>query len=119
MEDLGAEVSLKGCDVVDGREYYVIKVISRFGTDIDYYVSTETYRLERARAVRPLHPTVDPTRITIEERWTDFRVVEGVLHPFGYSMWNVDTDEQLTWLEVHSIERDRQATPSTFALPVP
>lgn len=119
MEDLGAEVSLRGCDSVDGREYYVINVISRFGTDIDYYVSKDKYRLERARAIRPLHPTVDPTPITIEERWTDFRVVEGVLHPFGYSMWNIDADEQLSWLEVHSIERDREATRATFALPGP
>ncbi len=117
MEDLGAVVALKGCDEIDGKSFYVITVVSRFGTDIDYYVSSNEYRLERGRSVRPLHPTVDPTPITIEERWTDFREVQGVLHPFGYSMWNITTDERLSWLEVHSIERDEEAIVSTFAIP--
>ena len=44
-------------------------------------------------------------------------LVEGVLHPFGYSLWNIDSGERLSWLEVHSIERDREATVATFALP--
>jgi len=117
MKGLGAVITLRGCESVDEREFYVINVVSRFGTDIDYYVSRDSYRLERGRSVRPLHPTVDPTPIIIEERWSDFRLVEGVLHPFGYSMWNVDTGERLSWLEVHSIERDREANSSTFALP--
>jgi hypothetical protein len=117
MQGLGAAVTLEGCNTIDDRDYFVINVVSRFGSNIDYYVSTDTYRLERSRTVRPLHPTVDPTPITIEERWTDFRFVDGVLHPFGFSLWNIETGEQLSWLEVHSIERDRDATISTFALP--
>jgi hypothetical protein len=117
MADLGATVSFRGCASVDEREYFVINVVSRFGTDIDYYISRDSYRLERGRSTRPLHPTADPTPITIEERWSDFRMVEGVLHPFGYSQWNVDTSERLSWLEVHSIERDNSANVQTFARP--
>ena len=117
MEDLGATVRFTGCAVLDDQEYFVIEVVSRFGTDIDYYVNRDTYQLERARSVRPLHPTQDPTPITVEERWSDFRMVEGVLHPFGYSQWNVDTGERLSWLEVHSIERDTSANVQTFAKP--
>ena len=117
MEDLGATVRFDGCTVIDDREYYTINIVSRFGTDIDYFVSVEDFRLERARSVRALHPSIDPTQITIEERWDDFRYVDGVLHPFHYSNWNVDTNERLNWLEVHSIERDADATPQTFAKP--
>lgn len=117
MADLGADVSFEGCDDIEGEIYFVVNVVSRFGTDIDYYVSTEDYRLKRARSVRPLHPTQDPTPITIEERWSDFRYVGGVLHPFAYSNWNVTTGERLNWLEVHTIERDRDATTATFAKP--
>ena len=117
MTSLGADVSLVGCDTVEGTHYYVINVVSRFGTDIDYYLSSEDFRLERGRSVRPLHPTQDPTPITIEERWGDFRLVSGVLHPFAYSQWNVDSGERLAWLEIHSIEVDDDATVSTFAKP--
>ena len=117
MEGLGADVSLTGCESIDDEAYHVIKVVSRFNTDIDYYVSSVDYRLKRARSVRPLHPTQDPTPITIEERWGDFRVVEGVLHPFAYSNWNVTSGERLNWLEVHSIQRDNGATVATFAKP--
>lgn len=117
MQGLGAEVTFEGCDEIDGTPYYVVNVVSRFGTDIDYYLHAGTYRIERGRSVRPLHPTRDPTPITIEERWDDFRMVGGVLHPFAYSQWNVDSGGRLSWLEIHSIEQDRDASVATFAKP--
>ena len=117
MEGLGARVELKGCEVIDDREYFVINVVSTFGTDIDYYISSLDYTMERARSVRPLHPTNDPTPITIEERWADFRLVNGVLHSFSSSQWNVDSGEQLSSMEVESIEFDHAATPESFAKP--
>lgn len=117
MEGLGADVRFRGCETIDGHKFYVINVRSRFGTDIDYYLNQKTNVLERSRTIRALHPTVDPTPITIEERWTDFRMVEGVLHPFGFSLINADTGERLSWLEVHSIGRDPEARPATFRKP--
>ena len=44
-------------------------------------------------------------------------MVEGVLHPFAYSQWNVDAGEKLSWLEVHAISRDDEASPAVFAKP--
>ena len=44
-------------------------------------------------------------------------MVSGVLHPFAYSQWNVDSGERLAWLEIHSIEFDDAANESTFAKP--
>ena len=117
MEALGADVSFRGCETIDDRAFYVINVRSKFGTDLDYYLNQDTYLLERSRTTRPLHPTVDPTPITIEEHWTDFRTVEGVLHPFAYSLVNVKTAERLSWLEVHSITRDAEARPESFQKP--
>lgn len=117
MEELGAEVTLGGCETIDGVEYVVVNVVSAFGTDIDYYLGRSDLILERSRSVRALHPTTDPTENTIEERWSDFRDVGGVLHPFHYEQWNVDTGERLSWLEVHSIERLDDATPEAFAKP--
>ncbi len=117
MAALGAEVSFRGCSSIDGHDYYVINVLSKFGTDFDYFINRETHFLERSRTVRALHPTVDPTPITIEEQWTDFRMVEGVLHPFGFSLVNTDTGERLSWLEVHTIERDTEAQADTFQKP--
>lgn len=117
MESLGAAVKAEGCASIDGTDYYLVNVVSRFGTDIDYYLNRQTFIVERGRSVRPLHPTADPTPITIEERWSDFRTVEGVLHPFAYSQWNVDSGEKLSWLEVHSISQDVDASPNDFARP--
>ena len=67
--------------------------------------------------MRALHPTVDPTEVTIEERWSDFRDVDGVLHPFALELWNVDAGERLSWLEVHSIEPLPDVTADFFAKP--
>lgn len=117
MEGLGASVGADGCATIDDTIYYVVNVVSRFGTDIDYYLNRDTYIVERSRSVRPLHPTVDPTPITIEERWSDFRMVDGVLHPFAYSQWNVDAGARLSWLEVHAISQDDEASPADFAKP--
>ena len=117
MADLGATLAFEGCAEIDGKQYYKLNVVSAFDTDIDYFLDRNMYRLERSRSVRPLHPTMDPTPITIEERWNDFRMVDGVLHPFAYSLWNVDTGERLSWLEVHSIESDPDANVETFAKP--
>jgi hypothetical protein len=45
------------------------------------------------------------------------RRVDGVLHPFSYSQWNVDSGERLSWLEIYSIDNDQEASPETFAKP--
>lgn len=117
MESLGAQLETRGCARLEGSDYYVLNVLSAFGTDLDYYINAGTFRLERSRTVRPLHPTIDPTPITIEERWINFKPVGGVLHPFGFSLINVDTDEVLSWLEVHSIENAPELTAEFFAKP--
>lgn len=117
MEDLGAVVTHRGCQRVEGIEYVVINVLSEFGTNIDYYLNARSRRLERSRTVRPLHPTQDPTPIPIEERWSDFRWVDGVLHPFRLELWRVDTQTRLSWLEVHLIERLSTSDPAFFAKP--
>ena len=117
MEELGAKLTLKACSLLDDQLYYVLNVVSRFGTDIDYYINAANFRLERSRTTRPLHPTQDPTPIQIEERWVDFRSVDGVLHPFGFSLWNVDTEEKLSWLEIYSISTLPKAKPEHFEKP--
>ena len=117
MEGLGAKVSKTGCDTIDGTPYYLVRVKASFGTDIEYYVNAENFLLERARATRALHPTLDPTQITIEERWSDFRRVNGVLYPFVLSQWGTETERRLSWLEVQSVEVDTEARPELFAKP--
>lgn len=117
MEDLGAAVKLKDCAYLDGREFYVVNVISSFGTDIDYFVDTNDFLLRRSRTFRPLHPTQDPNPILIEERWSDFRSVDGVIHPFKVILWDTKNELRLNWLEVLRIERLDSAKTSDFAKP--
>lgn len=117
MAGMGAEVSKTGCVTLDEQSYYVVRVEATFGTDIEYFVHAASFRVERARATRALHPTLDATQINIEERWSDFRWADGVLFPFGYSQWDVDKNERLSWLEVKSVEPDLEARPSLFAKP--
>ena len=115
--ELGFSLAYEGCEAIDDTLFHHLDVHSPFGTQMDYYLNAETYRLERSRTRRALHPTQDPTVITVEERWSDFRWVEGVLHPFAYEVWNADTGERLSWLEVESIEVDHEATRETFRMP--
>ncbi len=117
MEALGAEVTKTGCATVGETPYYLVRVKASFGTDIEYYVNADTFRVERARATRALHPTLDATQINIEERWEDFRRVDGVLYPFAYSQWDLDKGQRLSYLEVRSVEVDTEATPELFEKP--
>lgn len=117
MAAMGADVSKTGCAAVEGQTYYLVRVRATFGTDIEYYVHATSFRVERARATRALHPTLDATQINIEERWSDFRWVNGVLFPFAYSQWDVEKNMRLSWLEIQSIEPDLEATPAMFEKP--
>lgn len=117
MEEMGAEVSKTGCATVDETAYYLVRVKATFGTDIEYYVNAKSFLVERARATRALHPTLDATQINIEERWDDFRWIDGVLFPFAYSQWDMDKDERLSRLEVRSVEVDAEASPALFEKP--
>ena len=117
MEGMGATVSKAGCEVVDSTNYFLVRVVASFGSDIVYYVNSGSFLVERARANRALHPTLDETQINIEERWSDFRRVDGILYPFGYSQWDVEKGERLSYLEVKSVELDFSATPDLFAKP--
>lgn len=117
MATLGADVSLSGCETLDGTPYYVVNVKTRFGSDIDYYLTSTDFRLERARSRRALHPTQDATQVTIEERWSDFRRVGGVLRPFAQTQRDVASGELLSSLSVEEIVVDSAATPADFALP--
>lgn len=83
---IGAKIEPQGCSKIGDQIFLVINVTSKFGTDVNYYLNQETFVLERIRTVRPPHPTVDPTPIAIEERWSDFRWVEGYCIPLP-SVW--------------------------------
>ncbi len=117
MRDMGATVTKLGCDIIDGVSYYQVRVVTTFGTDIVYYVNSGSFLVERARTTRALHPTLDAAQINIEERWSDFHRVGGVLFPFSHSQWDLKKGERLSYLEVKSIEPDLEATPAFFAKP--
>ena len=73
------------------------------------------YEIDKPHPAPRLAKCHDVVEILVGNR--RLREVEGVLHPFGYSQWNVNSGERLSWLEVHSISRDGEATVAAFAKP--
>jgi hypothetical protein len=88
LRQRGHQVTLAGREMVDGINYYVLRIALADGYNTSLYVDPQSWLITRRRDVRPLHPDVDPRPTTIETKSTDFRMVSGV--SFGFS--RTDTD---------------------------
>lgn len=82
QEALGNRLELEGRELVDGVNYYVLKLTLKDGFVIHYFVNPDTWLLERNRDTRALHPDLDTTEKLTEGRNSDFRKVNGVVYAF-------------------------------------
>ena len=80
----GHRLELVGREKVDGINYHVLRITLSDGYTTTLYLDPDSWLITRRRDVRALHPDVDPTPTTIENKMTDFRRVGDLLtrsHP--------------------------------------
>jgi hypothetical protein len=95
LEDLG--------EVQNQTDHFrLLNVILDDGHQKQYWLDHEC-RIARHRDFRALHPDVDPTKVTIETRVDDYRVVDGLTISFRGDQYNADNDEWLGTTVVKSV----------------
>lgn len=94
VEGRGHALALVGRDTLDGTAYHHLRLTLSDGFVRDYYLSAETYRIERSRDVRRHHAYEEDVQ-PIEAVWSDFRRVDGFWFPFVEIERNYETGERL------------------------
>lgn len=104
VRDRGAKVTLVGALTEGGRSEWQVHVVMADGFERDYFIDQSTHRLTRQRDHRAFHPDVDPTLVTVETRFEDPELVDGVLVFMRQEQTNLDTGEWLGTTRVQSVE---------------
>lgn len=99
----GHVLSLDGRELLDGVDYYVIKVVMKDSYETYLYISPTTWMIDRRRDFRAFHPDIDPKKAYAEKRYGDFRTVDGIVSPFSENQVNWKTGEEVNSTLVNSI----------------
>jgi hypothetical protein len=110
MRRRGHALILEGRETIAGVNYYKIKLTLKDGFQTWRYINPETWMLERSRDLRPIHPDHDPTPVTIETQYVDFRPVKDVTSAFGWIMRNVATG---AWMQTGTMQRQEYNVPDS------
>ena len=110
----GHRIELVGREKVDGINYHVLRITLSDGYRTTLYLDPDSWLITRRRDVRPLHPDVDPTPTTIENKMTDFRRVGDLLYSFASTDTDLATGKVLETTSVRSITLNPAIDPSVF-----
>jgi len=84
------------------------------GCETKLYVDPRSWLITRRRDFRPVHPDIDPTPTTIEQRSWDFRRISGVRFAFAGSENDLKTGKILETSRINSIEINPRIDPAFF-----
>ena len=114
MQGRRDQVELAGREIIDGIDYYVLRLTFPDGHKTALYVNPNNWLITRRHDLRPLHPDIDPKPTTIETRTSDFRRVAGV--DFGFASVDCDlgTGKVLETTTVRAIRVNPQFDQSIF-----
>ncbi len=104
VQQRGHKLELTGRETVDGVDYYVLRLTFADGYTTSLYVDPGTWLITRRRDVRPLHVDMDPTPVTIESRYSDFRKISGVQFSFAGADVDLSTGKVLETTTVKSFQ---------------
>jgi hypothetical protein len=117
MAELGHQLELVGRENIEGIQYYVLKLTLKDGYTQKYYIHPETWLVERSRVERALHPDVDPTPTLLEDRYLDYRDVEGIQRSFQMDEYDVVKGTTLQKSTVKEFKYNVPVTDSIFVKP--
>lgn len=110
----GHHIELSGREEIDGINYYLLRLKLADGYETTLLVDPRSCLVTRRRDVRPLHPDVDPTPTTIENRMTDFRRVGNLLFAFASIDVDLATGQTLETTTIRSITLNPGLDPKVF-----
>ena len=111
----GSTVTLEGREKVGAREAYRMRVRMMDGFEQDELIDAENFRLIAERKVAPIHAFGGA--IASEERFDDFRAVEGVLFAFASREVEIATGRELNAMQWTSITVNENLSTSVFSPP--
>lgn len=114
VRDRGATVELIGeVESQAGAEWH-LRMTLPDGFARDYFIDKTSYRITRARDYRAFHPGIDPTRVTVETRYSGLERVDGVLRPMRQENVNFETEEWLGSTEVLEVQHNPEIPKGHF-----
>ena len=103
LPDRGYQLRLEGVETIGNQDYHVIRIKTPLAGEIRRYVNPHTWRIERSRERKALHPDVDSTETNIETVFDRFeRLENGVLRPRHETQIDLTTGEVLATTKVHN-----------------
>ena len=105
MAAQGHHLALAPDEVLDGQAFRVIELRFSDGFETRLYLDPDTGLVARQRDVRALHPDLDPAKKQLENRFTDYRAVDGVMRSFAGSQHDAADGR---WLQTSVVTALRQ-----------
>jgi hypothetical protein len=103
LQRRGLKLELVGRELVDQVNYHVVRLTFPDGVTTKCYFDPKSWLMILRRDVRPLHPDIDPTPTTIENRMSDFRKVGNLIFSFASTDTDLKTGEVLETTKVREI----------------
>ena len=113
----GNHLSYQGRELVEGISYHVLEFVLADGFTTYFYVNPDTWLIERQRDERALHPDADASRKWIEQRFSDYRLVDGRQVAFRMEQYDLRTGTLVQTSTVTEVETNPVLTADEFAAP--
>jgi hypothetical protein len=114
--DAGSTVTLDGAEQIDGRKAYRLLVRMQDGFEQQELVDAGTWLLVAERHTAPIHAFGNS--VASEQRFGDYRAVEGILFAFADREVEIATGKVLNEMQWTSITLNRDIDPKAFSPPV-
>ena len=113
----GVQLSLEDRSLLDGVNYYVIRMRFPDGFANYIFLNPDTYLVERQRDYRAMHPDADLTKKPLEARFSDYRKVDGVMRNFQEQTYNLGTGQIEQTTKATQIRSNRPIPSGHFSMP--
>jgi len=115
FQEKGSTVTLMGMEKVGERDAYRLRVRMMDGFEQDELVDAGNWRLIAERKVAPIHAF--GRSVASEERFSDFRHVDGILFAFASREVEIATGKVLNEMQWKSITVNEPLDPAVFSPP--
>lgn len=109
------QVEVAGREVFADRSAYRLRVTLADGFEKELFVDVQTFLILGDRRAAPVHAFGEP--VHSENRYVDYRAVNGVLFPFENQEVEIATGKELNSVTVQSITVNDNFQPSYFSPP--
>ena len=99
----GHTIAYTGREWIDAKEYDRINATYADGYSAEFYLDVTTHLIAKIRERKPMHLAIDPTKLSIETQFSDYRAVAGVMFPFFSREVDWKTGKELGHTTVNSL----------------